>query len=177
MPESSSVARRYAAGAFELAQDDGTVDQWRGEMARLDELLEDDVLKAAFANPSVGARRRLELARLLAPELRPETKNFLRLIVEHQRTRDMRAIRAEFDRLADEAAGIVHVTMTTANALDEADRQGYERALARRLGRRVALEFREDPSIVGGAMILMGDHLIDGSVRTQLERMRQELFS
>ena len=177
MPESSGVGRRYAAGAFQLASEEGSIDRWRHEIARLEELLGDEVLVAAFQNPAVDANRRMELAKLLAPELRPQTKNFLRLIVEHQRTRDMPAIRREFDRLADEAAGIIHVTMTTAIPLNESDRSGYRQALARKLGRQVALEFREDPGMLGGAMVLIGDHLVDGSVRTQLERLRQALES
>ena len=177
MPRSSSVARRYAAGAFELAREEGTIDVWREELAKLDELLQDEVLVAAFQNPAVDARRRMELAKLLAPELKPQTENFLRLIVEHQRTRDMHEIRLEFDRLADEAAGVIHVTMTTAIPLGDEDRRRYQQALARRLGRDVALEFQEDSTIVGGALILIGDHLIDGSVRSQLERLRQELLS
>lgn len=177
MPESRGVARRYAEGAFELAREEEAIDVWRQEIAKLDELLAEDILVAAFANPAVDLGRRLELARLLAPELRPETENFLRLLVEHHRTREMHAIREVFERLADEASGIVHATMTTAIPLEDEDRRRYEQALARRLGRQVQVSFQTDPSIVGGATIRIGDHLVDSTVRTQLERLRQELLS
>lgn len=177
MPESSSIARRYAVGAFELAGQQGTVDRWREELAKLEEALNDDVLKAAFANPSVDVSRRIELAKLLAPGLRPETENFLRLLVEHRRTEAIHAIREAFDRLADEAAGITHVTMTTAISLGEQDRRRYEQTLANRLRRKVVLSFEENPAIIGGATILIGDHLVDGSVRTQLDRLHQDLLS
>ncbi len=177
MPEASNVARRYAGGIFQLAQDENAIDTWRAELAKLDELLQDDVLVAAFANPAVGVKRRMELAQLLKPELRPETENLMRLLVEHYRTRTIHRIREEFERLADEASGIVHATVTTAIELDEDDRGHYERGLSRKLGHKVNVRFVTDPATVGGAAIQIGDHLVDGTVRTQLARLRQELLS
>jgi F-type H+-transporting ATPase subunit delta len=177
VPETSNVARRYAAGIFQLAQEENAIDTWRAELARLDELLQDDVLVAAFQNPAVGVNRRMELARLLKAELRAETENLLRLLVEHYRTREIHRIREEFERLADEASGIVHATVTTAIELEEDDTKRYEQGLARKLGRKVNVKFLADPGIVGGATIQIGDHLVDGTVRTQLERLRQELLS
>jgi F-type H+-transporting ATPase subunit delta len=177
MPDASNVARRYAAGIFQLAQEENSIDTWRAELSKLDELLQDDVVVAAFANPAVGVKRRMELAKLLAPELRPETENLLRLLVEHQRTRYMHEIREAFVQLADEASGIVHAAVTTAIDLDEDDRRRYEQALARKLGRKVNVKFTTDPATVGGATIQIGDHLVDGTVRTQLARLRQDLLS
>ena len=177
MPETSSVARRYAAGIFQLAQEEKSIDTWRAELAKLDELLHDDVLVAAFKNPAVGVGRRMELAQLLKPELRAETENLLRLLVEHYRTAEIHRIREEFERLADEASGILHATVTTAIELEGDDRRHYEQALARKLGRKVNVEFLTDPAVVGGAAIQIGDHLVDGTVRTQLARLRQELLS
>jgi F-type H+-transporting ATPase subunit delta len=177
VPETSNVARRYAAGIFQLAQEENAIDTWRAELAKLDELLQDDVLVAAFKNPAVGVGRRMELAQLLKPEFRPETENLLRLLVEHYRTSEIHGIREAFERLADEASGIVHAAVTTAIDLDKEDRQRFERALAEKLGRKVSVEFSTDPGIVGGASIQIGDHLVDGTVRTQLARLRQELLS
>jgi len=177
VPETSNVARRYAAGIFQLAQEENTTDTWRAELSKLDELLQDDILVAAFQNPAVGVKRRMELARLLAPELKPETENLLRLLVEHHRTRYIHEIREAFEQLADEASGIVHATVATAIDLDPDDRRRYEEALARKLDRKVNVTFLTDPEIVGGATIQIGDHLVDGTVRTQLARLRQELLS
>jgi F-type H+-transporting ATPase subunit delta len=173
----SNVGRRYAQGVFQLAESEGELDRWRRELEQLDALLQDDVLRAAFANPSVTTARRMDLARQLASELRPETQNLLRLLIERRRTSQMPEIRREFERMADEAAGIVNATLTTAVDLADAERRRYEQALADRLGRKVRLEFRRDPDLIGGATVQFGDRLIDGSVRTQLERLRQRLAS
>ena len=67
--------------------------------------------------------------------------------------------------------------MTTAIELEDDDRRHYEQGLAHKLGRKVSVEFLTDPAVVGGAAIQIGDHLVDGTVRTQLARLRQELFS
>jgi len=171
----SNVARRYAEGAFQLATEESSLEGWRRELAKLDELLRDDVLRAAFANPAVDMPRRMELAKRLAPELAPGAQNLLRLLIEHRRTNEMAAIRREFDRLADEASGIVHVTLTTAIELSAADRQRYERTLAGKLGRQVKLHHEVEPRLVAGATIQVGDRLIDGSAATQFQRLRQEL--
>ena len=170
----SNIARRYAQGIFQLAKEP-ELDSWRQELAQLEALLQDDVLRAAFANPSVTTPRRMELAQRLAPELRRETQNLLRLLIEHRRTSEMPAIRREFERMADKAAGIVNVALTTAVDLSDAEQQRYERALADRLGKKVRMDYRHDPGLVAGATIQIGDRLIDGSVRTQLDRLRQRL--
>ena len=170
----SNIARRYAQGIFQLAKEPD-LDSWRQELAQLEALLQDDVLRAAFANPSVTTPRRMELAQRLAPELRQETQNLLRLLIEHRRTSEMPAIRREFERMADQAAGIVNVALTTAVDLSDAEQQRYERVLADRLGKKVRMDYRHDPGLVAGATIQIGDRLIDGSVRTQLDRLRQRL--
>lgn len=171
----TNVARRYAQGAFQLAEAESDLDRWRRELEQLDALLQDDVLRAAFANPAVPTPRRLELAQKLAEELRPETRNLLRLLIEHRRTAEMPEIRREFNRMADEAEGIVNATLTTAVSLSDDERQRYEQELAKRLKRKVRLEHRRDPGLIGGATVQIGDRLIDGSVRTQLDRLRQRL--
>src|SRR2546426_9834606 len=152
----SNIARRYAQGIFQLAEAQHDLDGWRRELAQLDALLQDDVLRAAFANPAVTTPRRMELAQRLAPELRAETQNLLRLLIEHRRTSEMPAIRREFERMADEAEGIVIVALPTAVDLDEAERRRYERALADRLGKKVRMEDRYDPGLVAGANVRSG---------------------
>ena len=171
------IARRYAEGAFQLAQEENGLDAWREDLARLEAMLRNEKVRDAFANPSVTIARRLELAERLAPDLSQGARNLLRLLIERQRTGLIPDVRREFDRLADEAAGIVDVTLTTAVELDDQSRDGYEKALTESLGRRVRVHHAVQPALVGGATILIGDRLTDGSVLSQLGRLRQELAS
>ena len=169
------IARRYAEGAFQLAQEEKGVDAWREDLARLEAMLRNEKVRDAFGNPSVTIARRLDLAERLAPDLSQRARNLLRLLIERQRTGLIPDIRREFDRLADEAAGIVDVTLTTAVELDDQSRDRYEKALTESLGRRVRVHHAVQPSLVGGATVLIGDRLTDGSVRSQLARLRREL--
>jgi len=173
---SGSLARRYADAIFALAEEANDLDGWRQELTKLDELLNDEIVRAAFRSPTVSTARRLALALRLAPELRPETQNLLRLLVERRRTRAMPDIRQAFERKADEAAGIVHVTMTTAVALSEGQQEAYRQALARKLGRDVRLAAAVNPTLIGGATIQIGDHQVDGSMRARLNRLRESLL-
>lgn len=172
---SSAIARRYAEAAFAVAREQQDYPGWRREMRLLAALFREEVLASAFRNPAVSVPRRLELARTLAPELRPASFNLMRLIIEHQRTSEMPAIREEFDRLVDDAQGIVHVSVTTAIELSARDETAYRRALADKLGRDIRLHLQVDPALIGGATIQVGDHLVDGSVRTRLEQLRRSL--
>ena len=176
MPSASNIGRRYASGIFQLAEEEKAIDTWREEVAKLDDLLSDHVLRAAFQNPAVDNPRRMDLAARLAPELRAETQNLMRLLIEHHRTADMPAIRREYERLADEASGIVTATMTTAIPLEESERRRYEQQLSKKLERKVRLAVRTDPELIGGASIQIGDHLVDASVKTRLDRLREDLL-
>jgi len=172
---SSAVARRYAEAVFAVAREENDYDGWRREITLLAELFQDDVLATAFRNPAVTAARRLELARRLAPELRPETFNVMRILIEHHRTADTPAIREELDRLVDDAQGIIHVLLTTAVPVPPRDETAYREALGRKIGRDVRLRVQVDPALIGGATIQVRDHLVDGSIRTRLEQLRRAL--
>jgi F-type H+-transporting ATPase subunit delta len=172
---SSLAGRRYAEAAFAVARESGDYDGWRREVALLTELFGDKVLAAAFRNPAVSVARRLELARQLAPEVRPETFNLMRILIEHQRTAEMPAIREEFNRLVDAVQGIVHVLLITAVPVAANEESAYRQSLTRKIGRDVRLRVEVDPALIGGATIQVGDHLVDGSIRTRLEELRRAL--
>ena len=80
-----------------------------------------------------------------------------------------------FDGLKDEAEGVIDVTVTSAAPLDEAERCKLSAALKRRLKREVRLHCAVDPTLIGGAVLQAGDLVIDGSLRTRLDRMAREL--
>ena len=77
--------------------------------------------------------------------------------------------------MADEAAGIVHAQVTTAVALSDQQVSDITEQLSRSLGKTIRTEAKVDPSIIGGLVVRVGDRLVDGSVRTRLKRLREEL--
>ena len=84
--------------------------------------------------------------------LTPNVRNFFAYLIDQRRLVDFDAIRAEFEQLADAAAGLVKARVTAAAPLDDAQRERLQRALAARTGRSVELEVRSIPALIGGAV-------------------------
>jgi F-type H+-transporting ATPase subunit delta len=97
------------------------------------------------------------------------------MLVETGRVGQAGGILDEFEELADEAAGRVRATVTTAVELSAADRERIGDQLSKRLGKEVRLTAAVDRRIVGGLKLRYGDHLIDASVAARLQQLRRRL--
>lgn len=168
----TAAARRYAKAVFELAQDEGKVEEWGRNLAQVREVMSLPEVAAVLTNPTIAAEQRMTLVSDL---FNRETTNLAKLIIESDRVRDMGAIEEEFERLADEAAGRVRATVTTAVELTPKDRDRVEDELSTRLGKKVRLEVVVDAGILGGLKLQYGDHLVDASVATRLQQLRRRL--
>ncbi len=143
------------------------------------DLLEESAeLHAVLQNPSIPEAQKLKTLDALAPRLglsRP-IRNFIALITHHQRLHQLRDMINAYAALADENSGIAEVEITTARPLDDANRRLLEQQVAKLAGEpRVQARYYEDPSLLGGAVVRLGSTVYDGSVRAQLEQMRQRL--
>lgn len=170
----TAAARRYARAVFELAEQDRTVAQWSERLAGLRELFGDPEVEAVLSNPTIPREKR-EKAVADAHVLDGEGANLARLLIESGRIADAPEIEREFQRLADEAAGRVRATVTTAVALDPAERERVARELSKRLDKEVRLDVVVDPRILGGMKLQYGDRLVDATVATRLEQLRRRL--
>ena len=171
----TAAARRYARAVFELAQADGQVEEWARRMESVRDLLSDPGVAAVLTNPTIATEQRMALVSSAPHELDPEATNLARLLIESNRVHDVVAVDAEFQRLADEAAGRVRATVTTAVELAPAERDRVAAELSKRLGKEIQLEVVVDASIVGGMKLQYGDRLVDASVATRLQQLRRRL--
>jgi F-type H+-transporting ATPase subunit delta len=171
-----AAAKRYARAIFELAGEQGQVDEWASRLVTVRDVLSHPDVRAVLVNPSIAVRRRQDAAAsLLEQRAGPEGVNLAKLVVGANRVRDLDAIIEEYGRLADEAAGRVRATATTAVPLDPVETDELVSSLSRKLGREVRLESRVDPAIVGGLVLRIGDRVIDASVATRLQQLRRQL--
>jgi F-type H+-transporting ATPase subunit delta len=168
----TAAARRYARAVFELAQDEGKVEEWGRNLAQVREVMSFPEVAAVLTNPTIAAEERMTLVSNLFDR---ETTNLAKLIIESDRVREIGAIEDEFERLADEAGGRVRATVTTAVELTPEDRDRVEDELSTRLGKKVRLEVVVDAAILGGLKLQYGDHLVDASVATRLQQLRRRL--
>ncbi len=168
------AARRYAQAAFAIARDGGAITQWRGDLDDIATALAESDAAAWFASPRVSvAERQAAVARVL--DTAPLAANLARLLIAKGRTAEARAIANAFNRLADEHEGLAQAEITTAVPLQPEQVSAIERRLGEALGKQITATAHTDSGIVGGVVLRIQDHLIDGSVRTRLRRMRQQL--
>ena len=169
----TAAAKRYARAVFELAESEGQVEQWGRRLAQMRDVLSDPEVARALTNPTIATEQRMAIVSDLFDGI--EATNLGKLLIESDRVRDVGAIADEFQRLADEAAGRVRATVTTAVELSSKDRDRVAEELSKRLGREIHLDVLVDPAILGGLKLQYGDRLVDASVATRLQQLRRRL--
>jgi F-type H+-transporting ATPase subunit delta len=171
----TAAAKRYARAVFALAAQDREVDEWGQRLAAVRQLMSDPEVASVLTNPTIAAEQRMALISDTPHLLDPEATNLAKLLIESSRVGDIGAIEDEFQRLADDAAGRVRATVTTAVELTPKDRDRVEDELSKRLGKEIRMQVVVDPRILGGLKLQYGDRLVDASVFTRLQQLRRRL--
>jgi F-type H+-transporting ATPase subunit delta len=171
----TAADRRYARALFALASEEGRSDEVGQELDALADLLErnDELRNAIFRPLHPGAERRAAL-REVCDRIGSSAvvQNFCCLLVDQRRVVEFAAIRDAYAALADATAGRTRARVVSAAPLTRSQRERLQRALATRTGQSVALDVSVDPALLGGAVADVGGMIFDGSLRTQLERLR-----
>ena len=178
MAHRDTAARRYAEAAFEVAHRDGTVATWRRELDAAGEIAADETIGRALANPAVPLEQRTEMAKsIFGKSVSKPVLNLIGLMLRRGRIHELPRLAAEFRRLDNARQGITEATAITASPLTQDEIRALTERLEQLTGGRIELEVQEDPSLLGGLVVRVGDRMIDGSVRGRLERLRNQLVS
>jgi F-type H+-transporting ATPase subunit delta len=175
-----SLARRYAKALLEIGIAQQTYDALGKELDRAaDTLRSSPELRVALENPVFSLEKRKlimdELSRRLA--LSRTVRNFIMLLLDKGRIAALPDIARVHRTLIDEHAGRMRATVPSARPLDPLLESRLKTALEKSSGKVVLFDKREDPAILGGLVTQLGDTVYDGSVRTQLQQLRDELLS
>ncbi|MHB1502103.1 MAG: F0F1 ATP synthase subunit delta [Candidatus Dormibacteria bacterium] len=179
-PRVPSTARHYAKAIFELAQQDTAFDAWRRRLSRLRELLEGTALGPAMRSPEFSAAQRRQLAQAVLDRdsgIDKEAANLLRLLIESRRTALLRAIELGYQELVDRAEGRVKAQLATAVEVAPSELTRFSKELSARLGVEVNFQAQVDPSLLGGAVVRVGDRVFDASLKTKLQQLRREMLT
>ncbi|MEJ5359846.1 MAG: ATP synthase F1 subunit delta [Desulfobacterales bacterium] len=171
-----SIARRYARALLLIGQQDGQIERYREELSSVAALVAGNpALEQAIVNPlyESAARRRVLEAVIARLGLSRAMSSFLLLLFEKRRFRFLASIGDFYARLADEVKGVARATLVSAFELPAEALERIREALSRRTGKEIRLEVRRDPALLGGVVTQIGDLVLDGSLRTQLNRMRE----
>jgi F-type H+-transporting ATPase subunit delta len=171
------VARRYAEAVFEIGVQQETIDRWHDDLGALAEYLGNRRLAFILKEPKIPYTRKEAIVRdLLSSKVQPEALNLGLLLVERGLAELAPTIRDHFETLYDDYRGQAHAQIITAIPLDDTLRAQITSELSQLTGKRILLQEKVDPSILGGAIARVGDTLIDGSLKRRFQLLRQTIL-
>jgi F-type H+-transporting ATPase subunit delta len=175
----SIVARRYARALLELGLEGGQLDSVVGEIdAVAQSWTGSPELRNALENPIVSLAAKKAVMSDLAAALQTSavTRQALLLMVDRRRTRALPYIASALREMADARKGLLRAEVITATPLSDGYYVRVQKQLEAMTGQRVVVDRRTDPSLIGGVVTRIGDRILDGSLRTRLQSLRDALL-
>jgi F-type H+-transporting ATPase subunit delta len=172
-----SLARRYTRALFQLAREAGQEDQVGQEVERFHAVYSGSELHGVLTNPAfaLADRKRILLRVANVQQLSLLSIHFLSLLLERDRFSHLAGIVSCYRRMLNEAKGRVEAKAVSADPLEPGQLEQLLRALRAISGKDVVLHEETDPALIGGLLVELEGKVYDGSVRTQLEDLRQRI--
>jgi len=172
MSELSTLARPYAESVFRMAQDEKDLAGWSARVQSLAMIVSDAQVARLIADPAVPADRVAGLIiEVAGADLGERGANFVKVLAENDRLSVLPEISTQFETLKATADGVLEATITSAQELTQAQIDDLVAGLKAKFNRAVNVQVDLDPELIGGAVIAIGDQVIDGSVKGRLQRM------
>ena len=175
----SRVATRYATALFNEAQQTGILETIIGDVRGLRTMLTDSRDFAVFvASPVIKTDKKAATLKALAEKaaLAPLMKNFLSLLVEKSRVAELANILDSFEKLYNNAGGIVPVEVSSAIELDATQKENLLKKLQVQTGKKPQATYTINPTLIGGFTAQVGDSMMDGSIKHQLTLLKKRLL-
>ena len=172
-----AIAKRYAHALLEEAVSRDLESTVERDFVTINEIADASPdLRMLFRSPIIEWWRKKNIVKeVLDGRVNDLTMNFMVLVIEKGRERVIREIIAEYLRMLDVRRNILRIDVDSATALDEGTRKNVVDAIGKQSGKTVMADFDEAPELIGGLRITIGDKVYDGSLRAQLEDLRERL--
>lgn len=173
-----AVARRYAEALADVAVARNQTDQIESELSQVAELVgANRELHELFASPIIAQpdKRRVLDAIIERGRLSAVMANLLRVMLNHYRLHHIAEVHKQFQREMNARSGVVSAEVITAQEIGAPQRETLSRKLAAMTGKQVELQFKTDPSLIGGVVTRVGSVVYDGSIATQLQEIKERL--
>ncbi len=171
----TEVGGRYAQALFDLALETGRLEPVRADLKSLKAAWSDSAdLRRLATSPVITSDDQVKGLVAIADKAKFDTttKNFLGLLAQNGRARDLPAVIAGFERLYSAHTGVVAAEVVSAVPLTTAQAAHIRSALMQALGKASEMTARVDPSILGGLKVKVGSKLFDASLKTKLDQMK-----
>lgn len=172
------IARRYAAALADVVVTRGEAGPVKDELSSWVEMTNaNGRLAEVFRHPAVPYEQKRKVLDALIERARvgQTTANFLRVLLQNHRLGDLEHVSREFAQELDRRSGVVTAEVTTARPLAPQAQEALRTRLGGLTGRNVRLKFAVDEDLIGGAVTRIGSTVYDGSVRGQLDQVRQRM--
>lgn len=174
-----TIARRYGTALADVVLKTGETEIVKTELKAWEEMMASNAdLTSAFHNPAIAHLNKEKVLESLIAKARPSktTANFLRVLLQNNRLTELAEINDKFAAVLEERSGRVSAEVLSARELSADQRAELRANLEKLTGKQVQLNFGIDQNIIGGVVARVGSTVYDGSVKTQLENLRQELI-
>ena len=174
-----TIARRYATALADVVTKTGNTEIIRSELKQWQEMFDTSPeLSEVFANPSIAHEHKERILNDLIAKAKPSTttSNFLKALAYNGRLEALGAVNEWYAAVNDERSGVVTAAITSARDLPEAERAEFKKNLEKLTGKSVSIEFAVDKEIIGGAVARIGSTVYDGSVKTKLENLKEQMI-
>ncbi len=180
--EPDALARVYASSLFDLAKKGGGSQASESTLGELE-----DILELTRSNKQFGeflasrilsaAERKKSLENILKGRVSELTYHFIQVLNDKERLGHLSSIVAAYEQMVQHAYGRVEVDVYTAAPIDQNEAAAIRARLQSMLGKEPVIHSYVEPEMIGGLRLQIGDQLIDGSIRTQLRRLRDNVSS
>lgn len=175
---SQAVARRYASALADVVLEKREAGEVQKELSAWEEMIRSSAnLQEVFRNPTVALDQKRAVLNKLIERTKPRqtTANFLNVLLQNQRLTELAEINRKLAEILDERAGMVAASVMTARAVPEDSRRELQEKLKHLTGKKVRLNFATDPELLGGIVTRIGSTVYDGSVRNQLQQIKERM--
>lgn len=172
------MARRYATALADVVIPRGEERQVQEELSVWEEIMQSSpLLMEVFSNPTIpyDQKRKVLTSLIARARVCSATANFLQVLLQNHRLADLSEVNRMFAQALDERSGVVSAEVTTARPVPEASREALRRKLTELTGKNVRLSFETDGELIGGIVTRIGSTIYDGSIRTQLEQVKERM--
>ena len=170
------IASVYARSLFEVAQEQGKLDDVRDQLREFADVLDgNQEMQVFFFSPYFSTPEKEEGLEKVVSGAEPIVDNFLRLLIEKHRMPTVFAVRRVFDELWREENQLLPVEITSAIELDKSTVKQIGDRIGEETGQKIELSERVDPDILGGLVVRVGNSIIDSSIRSRLDSLRKQV--